>query len=147
MNRLLTLLLALVIAGMAMPASAQKNSSRDTANTRSLEGVVTDAADSPVEGAVVMQAGGAPAFTTGKDGAYAVELTRAIAGTPAVVAAKIGYRTAGVELVSLPEGPVDLERQEREQGGAGGNGVAAAPGRDRPVDQIGQRDDRGGQFV
>ncbi len=72
-----------------------------------VSGVVTDGT-APVEGAIVMQAGGDPALTTGPDGAYSLELTQAILGTPTIVAAKLGYRTAGVELLALPEGPVEL---------------------------------------
>src|SRR5205814_893027 len=72
-------------------------------------GVVTDGM-SPVEGALVMQGGGDPqqGVTTGADGAYSIELTQMIPGTPTVVAAKIGYRTAGVEFYELPGGPVEL---------------------------------------
>lgn len=73
-----------------------------------LSGTVTDGAK-PVEGAIVMQGGaGAPAMTTGPDGKYTIAMTRAIPGTTTVVASKLGYRTAGVELYTLPDGPVDL---------------------------------------
>jgi hypothetical protein len=75
--------------------------------TFTVSGVVTDG-KSPVEGALVMQGGGQPAMTTGPDGAYTITLTQAIPGTPAVVAAKIGYRAAGVEFYELPTGPVEL---------------------------------------
>ncbi|WP_437590887.1 carboxypeptidase-like regulatory domain-containing protein [Sorangium sp. So ce1000] len=70
-------------------------------------GVVTDGA-APVEGAIVMQAGGEPALVTGPDGAFSIEITRDIPGQPTVVAAKIGYRTDGIELEVVPDGPVEL---------------------------------------
>lgn len=72
-----------------------------------VSGLVTDG-NKPVEGAIVMQAGGEPALTTGPDGVFSLEITRAIPGIPTVVAAKIGYRAAGVELMALPGGPIDL---------------------------------------
>jgi hypothetical protein len=75
--------------------------------TFQVSGVVTDGT-APVEGAIVMQAGGTPNFLTGPDGAYSIQLTTAIPGTPAVVAAKVGYRSAGEEFYALPEGPVEL---------------------------------------
>lgn len=71
-------------------------------------GVVTDGS-LPVEGALVMQGGAkTPALVTGPDGAYAIELTNAIPAVPAVVASKVGYRTAGAEFYELPDGPVEL---------------------------------------
>ncbi|MEP7125652.1 MAG: hypothetical protein ABJE95_32280 [Byssovorax sp.] len=70
-------------------------------------GVVTDGL-APLEGATVMQGGGKPAFTTGPDGAFTIELTSAIPAIPAVVAAKIGYRAAGAEFLELPDGPITL---------------------------------------
>lgn len=80
-------------------------------DTFTVTGIVTDGS-APLEGAIVMQAGGEPAFTTGPDGAFAIEMTASIPGTRAVVAAKIGYRTGGVELLELPEGDVLLELLE-----------------------------------
>jgi hypothetical protein len=76
-------------------------------DTFMVSGVVTDGT-SPVEGALVMQGGGEPAMTTGPDGKYTITLSQAIPGTPTVVAAKIGYRAAGVEFLFLPDGPVEL---------------------------------------
>lgn len=73
-----------------------------------ITGVVTDGS-APLEGAIVMQGGGEPAIVTGPDGAFSIMMTRAIAGTPTVVAAKVGYRSRGVELTELPEEPVLLE--------------------------------------
>ena len=71
-------------------------------------GVVTDG-KSPLAGATVMQGGGKPLLVTGPDGAFTIELTSAIPAIPAVVAAKIGYRSAGAEFLELPEGPITLE--------------------------------------
>jgi len=71
-------------------------------------GVVTDG-EAEVEGAIVMQGGGKPAFTTGPDGTFSIELTTAIPGTPTIVAAKIGYRAKGEEFLELPAGPITLE--------------------------------------
>jgi hypothetical protein len=70
-------------------------------------GVVTDGT-APLAGATVMQGGGKPALTTGADGTFTIELTSAIPGIPGVVAAKIGYRSAGAELLELPDGPITL---------------------------------------
>lgn len=70
-------------------------------------GVVKDG-EAPLEGAIVMQGGGAPDFVTGPDGVFSIEMTRQIPGTPTLVAAKVGYRTRGVELVALPGGPITL---------------------------------------
>lgn len=70
-------------------------------------GVVTDG-EAPLEGAIVMQGGGAPDLVTGPDGAFSVALTREIPGTPTLVAAKVGYRTRGIEFTALPGGPVEL---------------------------------------
>jgi hypothetical protein len=72
-----------------------------------VKGVVTDG-DKPVEGAIVMQAGGVPGFVTGADGTFSIELTQTIPGTPTVVAAKTGYRTPGIEFLTLPEEDVTL---------------------------------------
>jgi hypothetical protein len=72
-----------------------------------VSGVVTDGT-APIEGAIVMQAGGQPAFTTGPDGVFSIELTQAIPGTPTIAATKVGYRTAGVEFFALPERGLEL---------------------------------------
>lgn len=79
-------------------------------DTFTVTGVVVDALDgtTPIEGAIVMQAGGEPALTTGPDGAFTIELTNAIPGRPTVVATKIGYRTKGAEFYELPDGPITL---------------------------------------
>jgi hypothetical protein len=73
-----------------------------------ITGVVTDGA-APLEGAIVMQGGGEPALLTGPDGAFSITLTKAIPGTPTVVAAKIGYRSRGIEFEELPEEPVQID--------------------------------------
>jgi hypothetical protein len=70
-------------------------------------GVVTDGT-APLEGATVMQGGGKPASTTGIDGTFTIELSLAIPAIPAVVAAKIGYRSAGIEFFELPTGPIEI---------------------------------------
>ena len=70
-------------------------------------GVVTDG-KAPLAGATVMQGGGKPALTTGADGTFTIELTSAIPGIAGVVAAKIGYRSAGAEFLELPDGPIEL---------------------------------------
>ncbi len=72
-----------------------------------VSGVVTDGS-APVEGAIVMQGGGKPAFTTGPDGQFAITLTTEIKGMPTVVAAKVGYRAAGIEFFELPTESVEL---------------------------------------
>ncbi|MRG96775.1 carboxypeptidase-like regulatory domain-containing protein [Polyangium spumosum] len=74
-------------------------------------GVVTDG-EAPVPGAIVMQGGGAPALVTGPDGAFMIELSTDIPGAPTVVAAKEGYRSAGIELDVLPEAPIELVLRE-----------------------------------
>lgn len=75
--------------------------------TFTVSGVVTDGT-APVEGAIVMQGGGAPQMVTGPDGTFSVTLTTKIIGTPAVVAAKTGYRSAGDEFLELPTDSVEL---------------------------------------
>lgn len=89
-------------------ASVSASSGGALPDTFTVSGVVTDG-NAPVAGAIVMQAGGvAPMTTTGADGSYTIDVTTAIPGTPTVVAAKEGYRTAGVEFLALPDGPVEL---------------------------------------
>ncbi len=55
-----------------------------------------------------MQGGGKPALVTGPDGAFSITLSNEIIGTPTVVAAKVGYRSAGVEFFELPTESVEL---------------------------------------
>lgn len=73
-------------------------------------GIVTDGATppAPIEGAIVMQGGGAPDFVTGPDGLFSIEMSRAVPGVPTLVAAKVGYRSRGVEITALPDGPIEL---------------------------------------
>lgn len=80
-------------------------------DTFTVTGVVTDGA-SPVEGAIVMQGGGDPSFRTGPDGTFSIAMTKAVGGTPTVVAAKEGYRADGIELVFLPDAPLTLVLRE-----------------------------------
>jgi hypothetical protein len=54
-----------------------------------------------------MQGGGVPAFTTSSDGTFSITMTKGL-GTPTVVAAKVGYRSAGEEITELPTAPVTL---------------------------------------
>lgn len=75
-------------------------------DTFTISGVVTDG-QSPVEGAVVMQGGLQPAFTTGPDGKFTLEVQN-LPGIPTVVAAKVGYRSAGYEVFELPQGDIEL---------------------------------------
>ncbi|MFT3775650.1 MAG: hypothetical protein QM820_60660 [Minicystis sp.] len=71
-----------------------------------MSGVVTDGQD-PIEGAIVMQGGAAPALTTGPDGKFTITMTSG-PGIPTVVAAKIGYRAAGAEIYELPQDDLQL---------------------------------------
>jgi hypothetical protein len=83
--------------GVVLPASFE------------VSGVVLDRDGAPVEGAIVLQGGGEPLVTTGPDGAFAVTLTTSIPGVPTVVAAKVGFRSAGIDFEEgLPEGPLEL---------------------------------------
>jgi hypothetical protein len=91
----------------AVAVAASSGSGLPLTDTFMVTGTVTDGTN-PIEGAIVMQGGGQPAMTTGPDGTYTIMLTQAIPGTPTVVAAKVGYRAAGVEFSFLPDGPVDL---------------------------------------
>ncbi|MBK6514274.1 MAG: carboxypeptidase regulatory-like domain-containing protein [Polyangiaceae bacterium] len=75
----------------------------------SVQGLVVDEDDEPLEGALVLQGGGDIQLQTGPDGAFEVTLTQAIPGYVTVVAAKIGYRSAGLELIELPDEPVVLK--------------------------------------
>lgn len=107
-------------AGGASHASSSTSSATSTTVASSgaplpdvfiVTGVVTDG-QKPVAGATVMQGGGKPAFETGPDGAYTIQMTKAIPGTPTIVASKMGYRTGGVEFVDLPVDPVEIVMHE-----------------------------------
>ncbi|WP_063748795.1 carboxypeptidase-like regulatory domain-containing protein [Chondromyces apiculatus] len=73
-----------------------------------VSGVVTEKGV-PVAGAMVMQGGGVAELVTGEDGAFSITLRKAIPGVPTVVAAKVGYRSRGVEITEVPEGPIGIE--------------------------------------
>ncbi len=75
--------------------------------TFKVKGVVTDGTN-PIEGAIVMQGGTVPSFVTGPDGAYEIEIDTTLPGEPAVMAAKVGYRSRGEEFYELPTGPVEI---------------------------------------
>lgn len=53
MKHLLALVVAVLLFSFATPASAQRRDSKENANTRTVQGVVTDGADNPLDGAVV----------------------------------------------------------------------------------------------
>lgn len=72
-------------------------------------GFVVDQDGEPVEGAIVMQGGGEVQMTTGADGAFTIQITNDIVGVPVPVAAKVGYRSAGVELTRVPDEPITLQ--------------------------------------
>ena len=73
-----------------------------------VSGIVTDGMR-PVADAIVMQGGAAPPyFTTGPDGAFSIMLTTTLPGTPSVVAAKLGYRSDGIEIIDYSTDAVSL---------------------------------------
>ncbi len=74
----------------------------------SVTGVVIDQDGAPVAGAVALQGGKEIQMTTGANGEFELELTSTDPGTPTAVAAKTGYRSAGLELTSLPGEPIEL---------------------------------------
>jgi protocatechuate 3,4-dioxygenase beta subunit len=53
MKMLRTLVTAVALALMVFPAAAEKKDKREEANTRTVQGVVLDANDNPVSGAIV----------------------------------------------------------------------------------------------
>ena len=76
--------------------------------TFDVTGIVVDPFGVPIAGAIVMQAGGVPAVTTDADGTFTVAITQEIVGEPTVVAAKVGYRSAGESFFNTPIAPVTL---------------------------------------
>jgi hypothetical protein len=80
-----------------------------------VRGVVLDRAGAPVAGAMVMQ-GGRSDERVLSDGAGKFKLTLRDNGinVPAVVAAMMGYRAVGVELLMPPEDPVELRLHKVE---------------------------------
>lgn len=77
--------------------------------TFTVRGIVLDEKNDPVEGALVLQGGGLVQFTTGADGSFEAEIVTPIAGVAVIVAAKIGYRSAGVELEAVPDADITLQ--------------------------------------
>ncbi|MBC8166910.1 MAG: carboxypeptidase regulatory-like domain-containing protein [Bryobacteraceae bacterium] len=53
MKKIFTVLMAVFVLAIAVPASAQKKDPKQNANTRSVQGAVLTADDDPIEGAVV----------------------------------------------------------------------------------------------
>src|SRR5512138_1876035 len=53
MRKLLAVAVAAFVLAVAIPASAQRRDAKENANTRSVQGVVTDDGDNLLEGAVV----------------------------------------------------------------------------------------------
>lgn len=100
---------ALPVGGGGTSATGgQGGSGKPLPDVFTVTGIVVDGDGEPLEGAFVMQGGGEPEITTGPDGTFSIELTQEIPGRPAVVAGKIGYRTAGEDFYFLPEDPVEL---------------------------------------
>ncbi|MFO0555959.1 MAG: carboxypeptidase-like regulatory domain-containing protein [Polyangiaceae bacterium] len=71
-------------------------------------GVVVDQNRVPVADALILQGGGATQMLTGPDGTFTVTMTTDLPGTPTVVAAKVGSRSAGFEFFELPAEPIEL---------------------------------------
>lgn len=78
-----------------------------------VSGTITDGSR-PLEGAIVMQGGGAPDFTTGPDGVFEIQLTTALPGVPTLIATKVGYRTRGHEVTSVTGEPIVMALVEVE---------------------------------
>lgn len=89
---------------MAGPGSGSGGALPDTFTVK---GIVTDGSN-PIAGALVLQGGSTPAFETGADGTFSIEMTNAIPGTPTIVAAKIGYRSNGVEFFDAPNENIEI---------------------------------------
>ncbi len=73
-----------------------------------VSGVVVDQDGLPVADAIVMQGGGERSTTTAADGTFSWELTDQVDGERVLVAAKIGYRSAGEAFAAVPDGSVML---------------------------------------
>ena len=63
--------------GTTTPTTTSSGTATNLPDVFTVTGLVTDGT-APLEGAIVMQAGGIPAFTTGPDGAFSIEITQAI---------------------------------------------------------------------
>jgi Carboxypeptidase regulatory-like domain len=74
MRKLLGVAMAALLLAFAAPASAQRKESKENSTTRTVQGVVTDSADNPLEGAVVQLKDSKTlhirSFITKPDGAY-----------------------------------------------------------------------------
>lgn len=99
------------IASSSSTSSTSSSSSGAFPDVFTVTGIVTDG-EKPVADAMVLQGGGKPAFVTGADGTFTLEMTTAIPGTPTVVASKIGYRTGGVEFIEAPVESVEIVMHE-----------------------------------
>lgn len=74
-----------------------------------VSGRVVDQDGVPLEGAVVLQAGGEVQLTTGPDGSFTITISSQILGKPAAAAGHVGYRSAALELTELPSAPIELK--------------------------------------
>lgn len=107
--------------GGATASVASSTSSGVLPPSFTVTGVVVDQDGVPVDQAIVMQGGATRSMLTGPDGTYSWELTDEVPGERVVVAAKVGYRTAGEAFSSVPDGPVTLtlhevKRPDNDQG-------------------------------
>lgn len=75
-----------------------------------IEGHVVDQDGNPVPQAIVLQAGRSdePTQLSSADGSFTLAMTYSGVGIPTVVATKLGYRTAGLEVYEVPDGAVEL---------------------------------------
>ncbi|MBK9262531.1 MAG: carboxypeptidase regulatory-like domain-containing protein [Polyangiaceae bacterium] len=99
------------ISSSSSTGSTSSSSSGAFPDVFTVTGIVTDG-EKPVADAIVLQGGGKPAFVTGADGTFTLEMTTTIPGTPTVVASKIGYRTGGVEFIEAPVESVEIVMHE-----------------------------------
>ena len=83
--------------------------------TFEVRGVVLDREGAPVAGAMVMQGGRSDErVLSAEDGRFALTLHDNGVNVPAVVAAMTGHRAVGVELLTPPEGDVELRLHKVE---------------------------------
>lgn len=86
------------------------NTGAPLTETFTVEGTVVDEDGNAVEGAFVLQGGrGEDLVLSAADGSFSYEMRYDGRGTPAIVATKEGYRSRGLEFLSLPEEPVVLD--------------------------------------
>jgi len=76
----------------------------------SVVGRVVDQDGQPLAGAIVLQGGRShePTIASAADGSFTLAMKFTGLGIPAIVASKLGYRSAGEELFSVPEAPLEL---------------------------------------